>query len=240
MSPPVKKRAYRSPVRQQQAQLTRSLVVEAAAGLFLEQGYAATTVKAIAARAGVAPDTVYAVFGSKVRVLTAVIDARLAPSGEANVTERPEAQAVRDEPDQRRLVERFARDMATLSTRVRPVVAVLRAAADAELDVREVLTEMERHRLANMRRVVDWMGARGPLRVEPERAAEIIWALASPEVGRLLCDDLGWSEADHAAFLAQQITAALLPDRSNEGSSSPRSDAGAARSGAVGRRKRNG
>src|ERR1700716_3556721 len=101
MMGPVKKRSYTSIVRKEQAALTRSLIVDAAVDLFTSQGYARTTVRAIAERAGVAPDTVYASFGSKVRVLTAVIDSRLAPSGVDNVMDRPEAVAVRDDPDQR-------------------------------------------------------------------------------------------------------------------------------------------
>src|SRR3954454_3324445 len=107
MADPVKPRRYRSTVRQEQAARARAQIVAAAGELFLDQGYPRTTVKQIAERAGVAPDTVYAAFGSKIRVLTALIDARLAPRGDANVTDRPEAQAVRDAPTQREQLHRF-------------------------------------------------------------------------------------------------------------------------------------
>jgi AcrR family transcriptional regulator len=212
MSDPVKKRRYTSVVRREQAARTRARIVDAAAALFVERGYAGTTVQAIADRAEVAADTVYASFGSKVRVLTAVIDARLAPPGVTNVTDRAEAQAIRDEPDQRRLLHRFARDIAALSTHVRPIYEVLRAAADVEPDVRDVFTEMEGHRLANMTRVAEWVAARGPLRDDVAAAGHTIWVLASPDVGRMLCDTLGWSEHEHAAWLARTLTALLLPD----------------------------
>src|SRR5512134_2841628 len=99
MSKPVKKRSYRSDIRTQQSALTKAAIVDAAADLFISEGYARTTIRAIAERGGVAPDTVYATFGTKVRVLTAVIDARLAPPGVDNVMDRPEAQAVREQPD---------------------------------------------------------------------------------------------------------------------------------------------
>jgi AcrR family transcriptional regulator len=211
MTEPVKKRAYRSTVRREQAARTRSLIVDAAGDLFVAQGYASTTVRQIAERAGVAPDTVYAAFGSKVRVLTAVIDARLAPRGDENVMDRPEATAVRDAPDQRAQLAAFARDMAALSTRVRPVYEVLRTAQAADADVAAVFAEMERHRLANMRRLVEWLSARGPLRLDAEQAADVVWTLASPDVARLLCDVRGWSEEDHAAWLEQALAAALLP-----------------------------
>src|SRR5215475_10600041 len=99
MTDPVKqKRSYSSTVRQEQAALTRARITDAARELFVGQGYGRTTIKAIAEAAGVAPDTVYATFGSKVRVLTAVLDAGLAPPG-VHVMDRAEEQAARDDPD---------------------------------------------------------------------------------------------------------------------------------------------
>ncbi|HET6860684.1 MAG TPA: TetR/AcrR family transcriptional regulator [Streptomyces sp.] len=207
----VPKRTYTSAIRQSQAARTRALIVNAAAELFTSDGYAQTTVRSIADRAGVAADTVYATFGSKVRVLTAVIDSRLAPPGTANVTDRPEATAVRDEPDQRRQVHLFARDIAALSTRVRPIYEVLRTASAVEPEARAVYAEMEQHRLANMRRVASWVAARGRLAVDRERAARTIWAVASPDVARMLCDVEGWSERQHAAWLEEVLVATLLP-----------------------------
>ena len=212
MSQPVKKRRYRSEIRRQQAALTRSAIVVAAAELFVTAGYAGTTVRAIADRAEVATDTVYAIFGNKVRVLTAVIDARLAPPGTANVMDRPEAQAVRAEPDQRAQLARFARDIASLSTRVRPVFEVLRTAGASEPDVRSVFEEMEANRYRNMERLVTWLAERGPLRVDHDHAAAITWTLASPDVARMLCDVQDWSEDEHARWLEETLIAALLPD----------------------------
>jgi len=213
MTKPVKKRTYQSPVRQEQAALTRRRIVDAAAALFASNGYARTTIREVADTAGVAADTVYAVFGTKARVLTAVIDSRLAPSGDVdNVTERPEAHAVRDEPDQRRQIHLFARDMAAMSTRVRPVYEIMRTASAVEPEMAAVFTEMDGYRLRNMREVAGWIAARGPLRVDVDRAAETIWALASPDVGRLLCEGRGWTEDDHAAWLEDALARTLLPD----------------------------
>jgi AcrR family transcriptional regulator len=217
MSEPVKrqgrtaKRRYTSTVRQDQAARTRALIVDAAAELFMADGYARTSVRAIAERAGVAADTVYATFATKVRVLTAVVDSRLAPPGVANVMERPEAMAVRDAPDHRRQLHLFARDMAALSSRVRPIYEVLRTASAVEPEVRAVFTEMEQQRLANMRRMAAWLATRGRLAMDRERAARTIWALASPDAARMLCDVGGWSERQHAAWLEEVLAAALLP-----------------------------
>ena len=206
------RRKYSSIVRDEQAARTRARILDAAAALFLERGYGHTTMKAIADEAGVARDTVHAVFGSKARVLTALIDVRLVPDGSvANITERPDAQRIKHERDQHKQIELFADFITDVSTRIRPVFEVLRTAAAVEPEMVKVLREMDGFRLRNMQTYARWFAARGPLRVTTKRAGEIIWTLASPDVGRMLCDELGWSQAQHARWLAESLTAALLP-----------------------------
>lgn len=213
MPKPVKKRAYTSVVRQEQAASTRARILQAAGERFLSNGYGRTTIREIAETANVADDTVYAVFGTKARVLTALIDQRLAPAaGVDNVMHRPEAQAVRDEPDQRRQLGLFARDMAAVSTRVRPVYEILRTASAVEPEMAEIYAQMNAHRLTNMRRVAGWVAEHGPLRVEVDRAGEIIWALASPDVARMFCDGQGWSEDQYAQWLEDTLARVLLLD----------------------------
>src|SRR4051812_5901525 len=101
MAKPVNPRSYNSPLRREQAARTRQRILDAAADLFIGKGYGATSIRSIAEAAGVAPDTVYATFGSKARLLSALIDVRLAPGGESSILDRPEAQAIRDERDPR-------------------------------------------------------------------------------------------------------------------------------------------
>lgn len=207
-------RRYSSPVREEQAARTRARILDAAGELFLAHGYGRTTVRDIARAAGVAADTVYAVFGSKVRVLTALIDRRLVPDGSVtNVTDLPQAGVMRDEPDQRRQLELFAGLITTIATGMRPMFEILRTASSVEPEAAPVFAEMDRQRLENMRRFAGWVAARGPLRVDVERAAEIMWAVASPDVGRMLCDQLGWTVEEHAAWLADTLARTLLPDR---------------------------
>jgi AcrR family transcriptional regulator len=213
MSEPVKKRPYRSSVRQEQAAQTRRRILDAAWSRFESAGYGRTTIREIASEADVAIDTVYASFGTKARILTALIDARLNPGNDrVNVMERPEAQAVRDETDPRRQIQLFARDIAGISQRVRPVYEMLRTAAAVEPEMGKIFAEMDRYRLANMTRVADWFAARGPLRVPVADAAATIWALASPDVARMLCDGLGRSTDEYAAWLEDVLVQALLPD----------------------------
>jgi AcrR family transcriptional regulator len=206
-------RKYSSPVRDEQAARTRARILTAASDLFLERGYGRTTMQDIADAAGVARDTVHAVFGSKARVLTALIDLRLVPDASvASVTQTPDAQAVKDEVDQRRQIELFARFITGLSTELRPVFEILRTASAVEPEMASVFAEMDRFRMKNMQTYAKWIAGRGPLRVSTRRAGEIIWTLASPDVARMLCDELGWTQAQHARWLADTLTRTLLPD----------------------------
>ena len=213
MTQPVKRRPYSSTVRREQAARTRQRIVEAAGELFEATGYGRTTIKAIAERAGVAPDTVYSAFGSKIRVLTALIDARLAPDPEvANVFDRPEAIAVRDETDQRRQLHLFAQDMARVVPRVRPVYEILRTAAAVEPEAAAVRREMDGYRLENMRRIAGWLAERGPLRMDVDDAAELIWVQASPDVATMLLLGREWDTEQYAEWLEQTLARLLLPE----------------------------
>ena len=207
------KRKYSSAVREEQAARTRTRILDAAAELFLERGYARTTMKDIAVQADVARDTVHAIFGSKARVLTALIDHRLVPDGSVtNVTQLPEALAIKDEVDQRKQIELFAKFIASISTELRPVFEILRTASAVEPEMAKVFEEMDQFRMNNMRTYASWIAARGPLRVSTRQAGEIIWALVSLDVARMLCDELGWTESQHARWLSDTLIRTLLPD----------------------------
>lgn len=216
----VKTRKYSSVVRNEQAARTRARILEAAADLFLERGYARTTMKEIADGAGVARDTVHAVFGTKATVLTSLIDLRLVPDQSvANITQRPELQAIKDEHDQRQQIALFADFITRLSTQVRPVFEILRTASAVEPEMAKVFQEMDRYRMKNMRTYARWIAARGPLRVSTRRAGDILWTLAGHDVGRMLCEELGWTQQQHAEWLADTLIRTLLPttDRVGEG-----------------------
>ena len=102
-------RGYHSPLRESQARETRRRVIDSARDLFLEQGYPATTIAAVARRAGVSADTIYSTFGSKGALLKEVLDVVIggddAPSP---LLDRADPQAMRAEPDQRRQLAMFA------------------------------------------------------------------------------------------------------------------------------------
>ena len=209
--PPTKRR-YSSPVRQEQAERTRARIVTAATERFLRDGYGRTTMASVAREAEVSVDTVYATFGTKARLLTAVIDGRLAPAGEANVMDRADARAVADEIDQRVQVRRFAEDMASVLDRVRGVYEILRTAASVEPEMAAIHAEMDGYRLANMRRALSWISARGPLRVDEDEAAVVLWTIASPDVARMLLDGQDWSMDRYVDWLDETVARLLLPD----------------------------
>jgi AcrR family transcriptional regulator len=206
-------RRYSSAVRDEQARMTRTRIVQAADELFRERGYARATMKDIAERAGVARDTVHSVFGNKAALIPAIVDLRLVPDESVlHVADTPEARAVMNEPDPARQLELFADFMTKLNVALRPVFEVMRGAAASEPAVAEKLVILEKSRMANMRRYVGWFAERGPLRVSTDSAAETLFTILSPDVGRLLCDELGWSRKRHAAWVADVLKRTLLAD----------------------------
>ena len=117
---------------------------------------------------------------------------------------------MRDERDPRLFLRLFARDYATMAERVRPVSEVLRTAKAAEPEMAAVRDEIEGYRFQYMQTVVGWLAERNKLRMPLPRAAQVIWALASPDVGRMLCDVQGWTADEYADWLAHTLTETLL------------------------------
>jgi AcrR family transcriptional regulator len=207
-------RRYDSALRKEQARQTRARMLDAAQRLFSERGYASTTMDAIAAEAGVAVDTVYAGFGSKRGVLSALMDVRVGGDDQpVELLDRSGPQAVRRETDQRRQVATFARDVTGIIERARPVDDVIRGAAAVDIEIAAMRANLQEVRFQNMRRFVSWLTANGPLRsgVGEDDAAAIVWSLTSPEIHRLLRVDRAWSTEQYAEWLGQTLTLTLLP-----------------------------
>jgi AcrR family transcriptional regulator len=210
MTRPVKRR-YTSTVRREQAAATRVRILDAAAALFTTEGYGRTTVKQIADAAGVASETIYATFGSKARVLTALIDLRLTGDQDlSNVLEVPEAIAIRDEKDQRKQIRLYTRFMTTVMRRVGPVYAIMRSAAAADPEMATIYDEMQSYRARNAKVIAGWIAKNGKLSMKADRAGEVIWALGSPELASMLTEQQGWSETDYYKWLEETLTLSLL------------------------------
>lgn len=207
-------RSYDSSLRKEQARQTRTRIVDAAERLFVERGYAASTMEAIASSAGVAVDTVYAGFATKRGLLSALMDVRVGGDDEpVDLLDRSGPQAVRHEPDQRRQVEGFAMDVTAILERARPVDDIMKGAAAVDSEVAGLRARIQAQRFQNLIKFVSWITANGPLRggMNEEAGAAIVWTLTSPEVHRLLRVDRAWTAERYADWLAETLTLTLLP-----------------------------
>ncbi|HEY0831580.1 MAG TPA: TetR family transcriptional regulator [Candidatus Dormibacteraeota bacterium] len=189
-------------------------ILDAAQTLFAKRGYASSTVEAIAAVAGVAVDTVYAAFGSKRGVLQALLNVRVGgDEAELDLLARVGPQAVQREPDQMAQLAAFAAEVSAIIERARPVDDIMRGAAAVDADIATLRSEAQAYRYRNMRQLVSWLAAKGPLRetLSEDDAAAIMWTITSPEVHGLLRVARGWSAERYAAWLAQTLARTLLP-----------------------------
>jgi AcrR family transcriptional regulator len=208
------KRPYNSSRRKEGALQTRRQIVEAARDLFITRGYAGATLEAIAVQAGVAVETVYAAFGSKRAILSALIDMSVVGDEQpVPLLEREGPQAVAHETDQRRQVAMFAAGIAEIMQRMAPLFELMRAAAKTEPDIAELENSILDSRLEGMMFFVHALLQNGPLRdgLTSEAAAETVWALTSGEVFTLLTGTRGWSEAAYTRWLTETLTRLLLP-----------------------------
>ena len=208
------KRAYNSSRRKEGARQTRRQIVEAARDLFITRGYAGATLEAIAAQASVAVETVYASFGSKRAILSALIDVSVVGDERpVRLLEREGPQAVVHEADQHRQIAMFAAGITEIMHRMAPLFELMRAAAKTEPDIAELQRSILDSRLEGMMFFMRSLLQNGPLRdgLTPEAAGETVWALTSGEVFTLLTATRGWSEAAYTRWLTETLTRLLLP-----------------------------
>jgi AcrR family transcriptional regulator len=208
------KRSYDSNRRKEQARQTRRQIIEAARKLFVERGYAGATIESIAQEAGVAVETVYAAFGNKRAILSRLMSVSLVGDDEPiPLLEREGPKAVMAEPDQKRQIELFSRDMAEIMGRVAPLFEVMRAAAKTEAELAEMLQKMLAERVEGMKVFIHALLRNGPLKegLSVEEAAETVWAITSGEVHTLLVTDRGWKVEKYQRWLANALTHLLLP-----------------------------
>jgi AcrR family transcriptional regulator len=211
--PAVRKRSYNSPRRTESAQLTRQAIAQAALQLFRLRGYAGASIEAIAEAAAVAPETVYARFGSKRKILHYLIDISVGGDEErVRVIDRPEQQAVLHATDAQRLVAGFSEGISKILERAAPVLAILAEAAKTEPELAILQTRLRSERVANMRRVVKAINGLTRLRVDESQAANTLWALTSPELFSLLTGAREWTREQYAAWLRDSLVRLLFGD----------------------------
>jgi len=219
MTAPVKRR-YDATRRQEQARENQRRIIDAATTLFADRGYAGTPLTEIAAAAGVAVQTVYAAFGTKVNLLARAIDASLA-GDEAPVpmAERDPVRRIIAEPDPYRTVEMYAALTAAISARAHGIVLAAWAAAPSDPAVAALVAELDAQRLRGMTDAARSLAAKARVAgclaedVTEEDIRDALWVFNSAQLYGLLLRDRGWTPDHYQAWLTRAWTRLLLTPR---------------------------
>ena len=212
---PVKSRRYDNADRRARSEDTRRRILAAARQTIVERGYRATTVTAVAGRAGVHIDTVYRLVGRKPVLLRELIEQAISGGdGAVSAEERGYVRAIRAEPDPARKLALYARAVREIQGRMAPLHLALRDASATEPEARQVWREIGDRRAANMRRFVEDVAGADGLRpgLSVDEAADVVWVTNSSELYVLLTSERGWSPDRYEAWLADTWRRLLLPD----------------------------
>jgi AcrR family transcriptional regulator len=223
MAPPVKRvsqepdgpsaRRYHAPQRALAAAQTRARIREAAASLFVEQGYVATTIRDIAHAAGVGERTVYAAFPSKADLFRHVQDvATVGDEEPVAVADRPEIHDAFQQADPRVAISRTIDYSVALFERAGDLIMVTVQAADADPDMRAAADAGSRATRQLWRILTQRLHDNGALRagLTAQTAADILYALASPHVYQLLRRHCRWTIQRYQTWLTDAVTEQLL------------------------------
>ena len=207
------RRRYHSPRREAQAAETRREILEAAGRLFERDGYAATTMAAVASEAGVSLKTVYVAFETKAGVLRALWNLRLRGDDEETpVGEREWYRELLAEPDPEGQVRQNAHNARIGKERFAGVLEVIRSAASSDAEIASLWGRIQTEYRENQRAVAASVADKGALRegLEVERAADVLWALNNPDVWQLLVVLRGWTPDEYERWCADTAVAQLL------------------------------
>jgi AcrR family transcriptional regulator len=209
-------RRYNSPRRREQAAATRRQVLQAAQRLFEQQGYAATSMAAIASEAGVSLKTAYLAFETKSGLLRALWHLLLRGDEESiPVGARPWFQAVLEEPDPARQLRLNVRNAKLARARIGTLLEVIRSAAAQDPEIDALWSRIQQEFYDNQRSVVEALHRKRALkpRLGIARATDLLWTLNHPNVYRLLVTDRGWTPEQHEKWLTDLLCAQLLRTR---------------------------
>lgn len=209
-----KARTYDARARVEQARKSRENVIDAARRAFLANGYAQTTITAIASEAGVSVETIYKAFGGKTGLVRAIYERGLEGREATPAPQRSDAMSA-TEPSPNSLVRNWGALSAEVAPLVAPILLLVRAAAATDPDLAELLEQTDEQRLTRMRHNAAVLAERGFLRpgVSLDAAGDIMWTCSSPELYDLLVLRRGWTAARFGEFVGKTLEAALLPAR---------------------------
>lgn len=207
------KRGYHSELRAAQARDTKRRIVAAAAELFVERGFGATTVDAIAAAAAVSRKTVFTAVGGKVELLALALDWAIGgDDAPLAVAERPEVRALLTLDDPAALLSQWARVLVAIDVRVADLFAAMEAAAALDPEARVVFENSNAQRRDGARVIVAAVEALGGLSPALRRteAVDIAWLLSDPVLYRRMVGTRGWSVTRFRTWLAAMLRHQLL------------------------------
>ena len=206
------KRSYDASGRREQARARRLAVVQAARELFERDGFRPTTIAAIAAHAGVSPETIYKGFGTKAALAKAVFDLVIAGDDEpVPMSARPAVHAIRQEPDVRRKIAMFTAGLAQRQARSAGVQILIRDGRHADESLAPVWANLNDEGLAGMTMLGRHLLGTGQLRagIDLEEVRDVLWNyLAIDHYERFVLTQ-GWPPERYAQWLAHAIISAL-------------------------------
>jgi AcrR family transcriptional regulator len=208
------KRTYDASGRRARADARRRDVVRAARELFERDGFRLTTIAAVAARAGVSPESIYKGFGSKAALAKSVFDVALAGDDDpVAVAERPALSAIRDEPDVRRKIAIFVDGLVQRLARSAKVQILIRDGRHVDDSLTPVWETVSQEGLTGMtmlgRRLLDSGGLRRDIDLDEVR--DVLWNYVAIDHYERLVLAQGWSHDRYAAWLTKAIISALCP-----------------------------
>ena len=205
------RRRYDATSRRARAHHMQSAIVDAAERLLLRDGFAATTIPAVAAEAGVSQETIYKTFGSKTGLVRAIRERGLAGEGPVHAERRSNA-LQKEERDPRRVIEGWGRLTTEVAPKVMPILLLVAAGAATDAEMARLRQELDLARLTRMRRNARRLARTGQLRagMRPDQAADLLWACSSPELYDLLVRRRGWAVTRYARFIVDLMIAGLL------------------------------
>jgi AcrR family transcriptional regulator len=201
------------PGKTQRGQQTRARIVGAATRLFTEHGYLDTTMGTIAAEAGVAVQTLYLAFGSKVAILEAAHDVAVVGDDEpVALLDRPWVADLHAEPDGPRALEMAITNTLRVIEQVSAVYGVIQSAA-ADPEVAELLLRAKSQRLATMRALSEQLATKPGFAngLTIERATDILYTVVSNELHRLLVLERHWTPQAWQTWAYDSAALRLFP-----------------------------
>jgi AcrR family transcriptional regulator len=190
-------------------------MIEAARRLFEKNGYAGTTLAAIASEADVVVETIYRSFDGKAGLLEEVIQAAVAGGADraqVAVTERPAIRAVREEPDARKKIALHSATQPGIHARSGSLLRALREAAAADPNLQQVHERLEQQRLNGMNQYAQDLIATGQTRqdLNQDDLRDTLWTLTSIDVYDRLVIQRQWKPDEYVEWMTDTITRVVL------------------------------